>query len=224
MSQARRFLSTAGFDRPAVSTAFEPIFVRPARQADRRTIGALVAIGFPDKFAPIFGRNGEQTARLLAELPSSGTVYVAEHGGVIAGTATLTMSTSAPPPPLWPVLRRHLPFWRALRAFLLLLSMGAAGPASRTAMIEAVVVRPDARGAGVGRALMRTLLEDAERAGREEAALYVVEGNDAAIRLYESIGFAMRRRQAVGIYRGIFGARHLLYMTRRLGPGAPLTR
>jgi ribosomal protein S18 acetylase RimI-like enzyme len=201
----------------------EELLVRPARPDERAAVGALVALGFPDKFAPIFGRDLERTARLLADLPPSGTLYVAVRGDEVLGTATLTLSSASTSGPLWPALRRHLPFWPALRALLLLMSMGASGPSRRTAMIEAVVVRPDARRAGVGRALIHTLLHDASRAGREEAALYVVEGNNVAVRLYASLGFTLRRTQPAGMHRAIFGARNLLYLTRPLGPSAPPT-
>ena len=60
---------------------------------------------------------------------------------------------------------------------------------SRNAEIRKVMVHPDARGLGLSRVLMTGLLEDARRAGIEQAVLDVRGNNAAAVRLYESLGF-----------------------------------
>jgi ribosomal protein S18 acetylase RimI-like enzyme len=52
-----------------------------------------------------------------------------------------------------------------------------------------VIVRPDARGAGLGRALVETLLERAAAAGAREASLNVYLDNEPARRLYGAVGF-----------------------------------
>ena len=44
-------------------------------------------------------------------------------------------------------------------------------------------------GAGLGRLMMKRLLEKAKEEGFEQAELTVVEGNDRALHLYESLGF-----------------------------------
>ena len=55
----------------------------------------------------------------------------------------------------------------------------------------------DARRAGVGRKLMRALLEQARAAGVRELFLEVLEQNPGARTLYEELGFAARRRLEV---------------------------
>lgn len=52
-----------------------------------------------------------------------------------------------------------------------------------------IVVHPDKRMAGLGSAVTRTLLEWGRAEGANGAYLQVVAGNDAAIGLYESLGF-----------------------------------
>ena len=52
-----------------------------------------------------------------------------------------------------------------------------------------VIVRPDARGRGIGRALVRALLARALADGAKLATLYVYVENAAAVRLYEAAGF-----------------------------------
>jgi [ribosomal protein S18]-alanine N-acetyltransferase len=57
------------------------------------------------------------------------------------------------------------------------------------AHLARVVVRPDARGRGYGRVLVRALLECAMSRGARLATLNVYVGNGAARRLYEVAGF-----------------------------------
>jgi [ribosomal protein S18]-alanine N-acetyltransferase len=57
------------------------------------------------------------------------------------------------------------------------------------AHLARLIVRPDARGTGVGRALCRALLHRAVEAGLSSATLYVRRDNAEAVRLYESLGF-----------------------------------
>lgn len=56
--------------------------------------------------------------------------------------------------------------------------------------IMTIGVLPDARGRGVGRLLLRDLLDAARRAGTRRVFLEVRASNDAAISLYTSHGFA----------------------------------
>jgi GNAT superfamily N-acetyltransferase len=49
---------------------------------------------------------------------------------------------------------------------------------------------PDARGRGVGRALVEATAEFARAAGSDELFLQVLEGNDTAASLYRACGFA----------------------------------
>lgn len=69
-----------------------------------------------------------------------------------------------------------------------------------TLEIQSVAVRPRARGLGLGRALVRALLERARAARAERADLEVRAGNAAAIALYASEGFVPvgRRRRYYG--------------------------
>src|SRR5580698_8619705 len=64
------------------------------------------------------------------------------------------------------------------------MSMGAG-----EAHILNLCVREDARRAGVGRQLIRYLLDQAEAAGMLEAFLEVRPSNAIAMRLYQSLGF-----------------------------------
>ncbi|WP_432155765.1 N-acetyltransferase family protein [Streptomyces sp. bgisy153] len=74
------------------------------------------------------------------------------------------------------------------------LRLGAPTPLAANAhvlQIQGLVVDDDARGRGVGRALIRAALAEARRRGARRLTLRVLGHNTPARRLYESEGFAV---------------------------------
>jgi ribosomal protein S18 acetylase RimI-like enzyme len=65
-------------------------------------------------------------------------------------------------------------------------------PTGLRAMIEDVVVDGEARGAGVGEALSRAAIEEAERRGARTLDLTSRPSREAANRLYQRLGFVAR--------------------------------
>ena len=59
---------------------------------------------------------------------------------------------------------------------------------ARMAELESLSVLPGERGAGVGRALMAAVHELVRGLGIEDLMLYVMDGNDEAMRFYERFG------------------------------------
>jgi [ribosomal protein S18]-alanine N-acetyltransferase len=75
-----------------------------------------------------------------------------------------------------------------------------------------LAVAPEARRAGVGRALLRAVLHDGGEARAERVALEVAAGNAAALALYASAGFV-----EVGRRRGYYGSdRDAILMSRTM--------
>jgi ribosomal protein S18 acetylase RimI-like enzyme len=60
---------------------------------------------------------------------------------------------------------------------------------SRSAFLTAVYVAPDWRGRGLGRAVSEAVIDWARERGFESIRLHVADWNDAARRVYESLGF-----------------------------------
>ena len=56
-------------------------------------------------------------------------------------------------------------------------------------IIENVAVLPEARGRGLGKVLLKALLDEGRSQQHSHAGIMVINGNDAARRTYESIGF-----------------------------------
>ncbi len=56
-------------------------------------------------------------------------------------------------------------------------------------IIEYVAVLPEARGRGLGKVLLRALLEEGRAQGYSHAGVAALNGNDAARHTYESVGF-----------------------------------
>lgn len=80
------------------------------------------------------------------------------------------------------------------------------------AEVKRLYVRPQARGLGLGRALVAALLEEAARLGHREVRLDTLPHMESAIALYRSFGFA-----PVAPY-GSYPFEGLLCFGRRLAP------
>jgi ribosomal protein S18 acetylase RimI-like enzyme len=70
--------------------------------------------------------------------------------------------------------------------------------------IECVAVVPEARGRGVARALLRTLLERGRAAGHAAAGIAVTLGNEPARRVYEALGFEIYVTYGAAYFDGAF--------------------
>jgi len=85
--------------------------------------------------------------------------------------------------------------------------------------IRGLAVQPDARRRGVGRVLLRAALQDARSTGKRVALLEAAVGNRAAVALYASEGFAIRRRMAGYYAAPVFGGPDAYQMILQLEPG-----
>lgn len=84
--------------------------------------------------------------------------------------------------------------------------------------IRGLAVHPDARRRGAGRALLGAALQDARSAGKRVALLDVAVGNRAAVALYASEGFVIRRRVAGYYVAPVLGGPDAYQMILKLEP------
>lgn len=80
-------------------------------------------------------------------------------------------------------------------------------PAGTRGRVYGLAVDPEARGLGLGRALLRRLLAALRGAGATRIGLEVREGNAAAIALYEAHGFVAHEPLEHYYARGVHGLR-----------------
>ena len=89
--------------------------------------------------------------------------------------------------------------WRAR-----LLGLLEDAEAGRQFLVDGLCVVPDARGRGVGRALIAAICAEAARRGHDTVRLDVVDTNLRARALYERLGFRAVRTARIGLLRHVF--------------------
>ena len=90
--------------------------------------------------------------------------------------------------------------WRAL-----LLSLLERDVEPDILLMDGIAVSPDARGLGVGTALLSALKEKTEALGLSSLRLDVIDSNPRARALYEREGFVAGETLNVGVLRHVFG-------------------
>jgi L-amino acid N-acyltransferase YncA len=128
--------------------------------------------------------------------------------GIATGLATF--ETSAPDWPTWN--QSHLPTCRlaAVDESDHLLGWAALSPVSNRCVYAGVAenslyVSADARGQGVGRALLTRLVEESEAAGLWTIQAGITAGNEASIHLHSECGFRMvGYREKIGRMNGVW--------------------
>lgn len=85
-----------------------------------------------------------------------------------------------------------------------------------TLLMDGIFVDPEARGLGVGTALLQAIVDYAGTSGLERVRLDVIDTNTRARALYEREGFVAQNVQTLGIFAPVFGFSSATEMTRTL--------
>ncbi|MFV0333912.1 MAG: GNAT family N-acetyltransferase [Tropicimonas sp.] len=88
----------------------------------------------------------------------------------------------------------------------------------RQLLMDGLFVAGEARGMGLGSALIDAVIDEAARRDMDEVRLDVIDGNPRARALYERHGFRPAGQVDLGPFRWLFGFRHSTTMRRRLHP------
>ena len=145
--------------------------------------------------------------------PAAARIYLE---GIATGNATY--ETSVPSWEAWD--RAHLPGLRLVAVDdEQVLGWAALAPVSDRCVYEGVAedsvyVAADARGRGVGRALLEELIARAEHAGIWTIQTGIFPENEASLRLHERVGFrVVGIRERLGCLHGIW--RDVVFLERR---------
>ncbi len=115
----------------------------------------------------------------------------------------------------WSDLRSHYGrsggLWRGACLHLLAHDLPAGGM-----MVDGIAVRPELRGAGIGRALIEALSHEARRRGYAALCLDVIDENLRARALYQRLGFEVTGRRTSRLTRLVFDFRSVQLMRRAL--------
>ena len=200
--------------------------VRPAEHRDESAIADLVVEGFLDKFRPVFGRQIDQSVKIMEKWVrlehslggvSSLVVEGPEPMGIIAsvGVRTGGSDDAALTRGLWRVLRRHLGYARAFWAATLL-SYPRYAATSYEAYVERLVVAHEHRHQGMARALLEEAESLSSEFDKETVGLHVSGDNLPALKLYEAYGYKEISRQRSLLTSYFLGIEDWLYLQKEL--------
>jgi ribosomal protein S18 acetylase RimI-like enzyme len=169
--------------------------VRPAGPADRATVGGVLAAAFADD--PVFAWLVPDRAERVAMLPSAFDAFAeafARHGAThLRADAGVAMWSPPGAAPVHPDDEDRLGARLAAdfgphmgRVAAAMEVFGAAHPEEPAWFLQFLGVEPGRQGQGHGSALLRAVLDDADRAGE---AAYLEATSPANRRLYERHGF-----------------------------------
>jgi ribosomal protein S18 acetylase RimI-like enzyme len=199
---------------------------RWATEDDATGIAELLSTVFAPEYAPALSRDDLTRRRALQALLDAdfidwrGKTLIVECEARVAGLAILT----------WPDERRKRRVGECLRQLVRIMGPleGLLGliafvivppprPLPGGCEIDTLGVHPDFRRRGIARALLGAAQAEAVRRGASHLSLDVMTDNAAAVRLYESDGFAVTARRV--LWSSLLGFRWATYyrMVKQVG-------
>jgi GNAT superfamily N-acetyltransferase len=186
---------------------------------DLSPAAAILLDAFEEKIAHELRPVSEEQAMRITMagiVPERAWCALAEDGSLVglAGVA-------APGRPFFHIpfdlMRREFGLWGALGRWAYGLMEVLARPRRRgTRRVEVLAVRSDARGAGVGTALLEAVAADTRADGADRLLLEVVDTNGRAKELYERVGFRATRTIRSGLLTAGAGYKAVHLMRREL--------
>lgn len=205
-------------------TLLAPLTIRAARMDDIHAILALHREAFADKFGSAFGACGAErgVAALASAWQRQGAsalrgMFVAEYQQQIIGTTTVRTWEMSSDDSGAAELAFHeeLGLFGAARSLFALSLLDHRIQHGEGFVTDVAVLAPYRR-SGVARALLARAEQEARLRGKRFLGLYVAARNDAARRLYGSLGFSTIRVRRSFLAWLIFGQGSWHYMRKDL--------
>lgn len=183
------------------------ITIRPLTQADRPAVGRLYARAFSGLMESMLRRRiGVGGALMTDFLEPSPNIWVAELDGAVAGIAWVQdRLLPAPEARTWKTLRRRLPLSGAARAWLNNSMLHGVSVSDDRLYLDSLAVDPDFEGRGVGGALLRHVIEEADRRQKAAVCLYVIDRDQRPREMYRRRGFVALRSEAPRLFKNVVG-------------------
>ncbi|MGO8683037.1 MAG: GNAT family N-acetyltransferase [Thermoleophilia bacterium] len=185
---------------------------------DCRAAARVFVRAFADKVAVMLHGHEGQAEAVFAELIVPGpNSWVAKDDGVVVGVVLCEDHAMPSQGEVqWSVLRRHLAWGAALRAWVVAHYLFTARFDESVLYVDSVAVDPDWQGRGVATALLVAVAAEARRRGRRSLTLYVIDRNARARSLYEHLGFVHRHTLHTWLFKPLVGFAASDYMELRL--------
>lgn len=181
---------------------------------EQAKIATMYWQAFGQKLGRVMGPEHRAIAFINTVLDPTHALCARDEAGVLLGVAGFKTFDGALVGGTWRDLVRHYGWigstWRA--ALLALLERDTE---NERFLMDGVFVRDDARGMGVGTALLNAVSDEARERGYKEVRLDVIDTNPRARALYERRGFVAGANQQLGPLRYIFGFKSATIMTRK---------
>ena len=196
-----------------------PPVVRRMTAADLAAVTGVFRSAFPDKLVAAAPGDPGLVARLFAEAALAGRDAWVVGDGAVLGVMTL-QDRKLP----WygyadlSLLRRVRPRRRGVRAMLFLLLFHAVDFPASELYLETMAVIPEARGRGIGGALLDFAADEARRRGRRSVSLYCIRDNPRARALYVRHGYRIVRSDDLWWCSPLLGFRITDMLRRDLAP------
>ncbi len=184
------------------SNLIEQAQVRPARPADAPAIAALLVEGFGHEYGGLWGRpSGQRAIERTYLLPGRlrDVIVAVDAADVpigVAGLRTSDMYASWEPQEQL-ILHQEFGLWHMLKLEVLssLIDAPPYQVKRHEGFVYSVAVTAAWRRRGVAVTMMERLHQMARERGKTVAVLEVVERNEGARRLYEQLGYHVRKRR-----------------------------
>ena len=180
-----------------------------------RRAAELHFAAFEGKIGGILGRDGRGAAYFADIInPAFGLCAVSRNGKQLLGIAGFKTAEGALIGGEFSDLRKRYGFigavWRGL-----ILSVLERDVEPDRLLMDGIAVVPAMRGPGVGSALLDAIVEEAERRGKSEVRLDVIDINPRARALYERKGFVAGEIQSLGPLKYVFGFKTATTMVKQ---------
>jgi len=156
-----------------------------------------------DKFVPILGSSFRATKLLESNIGIHSCFSALESHRVIGVLAIQTENQNFINP-VFKEIKSHYGFWGAVVKSVALDCLQHS-PKPGEIHIEGIAVVDSARGQGVGTKLIDALMDFAKNENFKKITLEVIDTNQRALKLYERLGFTIKKRSKIWPVNKIIG-------------------